>query len=688
MFRPKSIGNATRYICIRHNASLQTQLRLNSTGAPRTFDNHEKLPRLPIPSLQNLADKYLSSCKPLLSSELFSESETRVKEFIAPNGLGERLQERLIEHDLKEPNSWLEGFWLKAAYLGWRESLLTNSNWWCLFVKPPNQPVDLLKKHPPSGVLSSFQIQRAAGIISNALTFKDLLDSQQIPPEYSGSTPLCMNQYRNLFSTTRVPGKYEDLLISKHPSRSTHIIVLTKDQIYKVEVLGKNGSRVSLKEIERQLYAVGQSSLEAAPQPAVCILTAAHRDVWFKAYSKLCSLSSTNQDNFKAINEALFAVSLDDHASFHNVNASHLQMFHNRGGRNRWFDKAISFIISSSGQAGVNGEHASADAVVPGNLIRFIVSHEPATDPVNANTTTQLPAPQRLDWTIDDEIQQCISTEIQLAKTMSASIDSCLLHTDVYGSRFIKEVAKTSPDAYIQLVLQLSYYRQSGSVSAVYETVSTRGFKHGRTETVRSMSAETRAFVEAFDDDNILYDDKRDLFSKAIATQTSYMKQAANGQGIDRHLLGLQSMLTDEEKTQPSIFNDAGFSVSQTFNLSTSNMSPGDLFYGGFGPATSDGYGINYAIDTDEIKFSISSRNSSRTANAFKLRSTITRTLVDMLILFPKRTEVWGYGWLEKHKKEKKDANIFKKMQELSNTYRSNQKVIAARYKNGLGKQN
>ncbi|OAJ43237.1 hypothetical protein BDEG_26611 [Batrachochytrium dendrobatidis JEL423] len=91
------------FILYRHNASLQTQLRLNSTGAPRTFDNHEKLPRLPIPSLQNLADKYLSSCKPLLSSELFSESETRVKEFIAPNGLGERLQERLIEHDLKEP---------------------------------------------------------------------------------------------------------------------------------------------------------------------------------------------------------------------------------------------------------------------------------------------------------------------------------------------------------------------------------------------------------------------------------------------------------------------------------------------------------------------------------------------------------------------------------------------------------
>jgi hypothetical protein len=63
-------------------------------------------------------------------------------------------------------------------------------------------------------------------------------------------------------------------------------------------------------------------------------------------------------------------------------------------------------------------------------------------------------------------------------------------------------VAKVSPDAFIQQVLQLAWYKDQGYASATYETAGTRGFKHGRTDVIRTLSAESRDFVKAMLDPN------------------------------------------------------------------------------------------------------------------------------------------------------------------------------------------
>src|SRR5687767_14568494 len=106
--------------------------------ALKTFDNQPKIPRLPIPTLENLAQKYLDSCKPLLSEEEFATTEQAVREFVQPGGLGETLQNRLKDYDKTQKvasyllstfhkirnadvpfkqNSWLEEIWLNKAYL-------------------------------------------------------------------------------------------------------------------------------------------------------------------------------------------------------------------------------------------------------------------------------------------------------------------------------------------------------------------------------------------------------------------------------------------------------------------------------------------------------------------------------------------------------------------------------------------
>lgn len=135
----------------------------------------------------------------------------------------------------------------------------------------------------------------------------------------------------------------------------------------------------------------------------------------------------------------------------------------------------------------------------------FRCSSEPAVDP-KVVSTKKLQPPKKLEWVVDATIKEYISNAQSVAKALISDTESCLLQTDIYGARYMKEVAKTSPDAYVQIALQLAYYRLHKQATAVYESASTRLFKHGRTETGRSMSAESLAFIKSFDDDNILVD--------------------------------------------------------------------------------------------------------------------------------------------------------------------------------------
>lgn len=70
--------------------------------------------------------------------------------------------------------------------------------------------------------------------------------------------------------------------------------------------------------------------------------------------------------------------------------------------------------------------------------------------------------------------------------------------------------AKFSPDAYIQMVLQVAWYKMRREFAATYETGLTRSFENGRTETIRTLTRDARAFVLA------LVDPKTPVSSRAV----------------------------------------------------------------------------------------------------------------------------------------------------------------------------
>lgn len=62
-----------------------------------------------------------------------------------------------------------------------------------------------------------------------------------------------------------------------------------------------------------------------------------------------------------------------------------------------------------------------------------------------------------------------------------ADVDSVLLHFGTYGADKIKKFGRAGPDAFVQMALQLAYYRIYKTSCPTYESASTRQFLHGRT---------------------------------------------------------------------------------------------------------------------------------------------------------------------------------------------------------------
>ena len=88
-----------------------------SKGAMLRFE--DSLPRLPIPTLEETAKRYLKSVHPLLNKNEYENTKKAVADFVKPGGQGEVLQKRLeARRDDPAHKNWLHEWWNDAAYLG------------------------------------------------------------------------------------------------------------------------------------------------------------------------------------------------------------------------------------------------------------------------------------------------------------------------------------------------------------------------------------------------------------------------------------------------------------------------------------------------------------------------------------------------------------------------------------------
>jgi len=178
--------------------------------------------------------------------------------------------------------------------------------------------------------------------------------------------------------------------------------------------------------------------------------------------------------------------------------------------------------------------------------------------------------------------------------------------------------------------MQLAHWRAHGTTPSTYESASTAGFKHGRTETIRPVTPQSVAMCKAFSDPAASKVARYQALSAAVAVHKKESMECLLGKGVDRHLFALHKWAERlspagqaSGKWQgprvagvPSLFTDEGYKVYKDIRLSTSTLSSPALQGGGFGPVSRTSYGVGYGTDERGAHFHVMNYTGSTTNNA------------------------------------------------------------------------
>ena len=96
----------------------------------------------------------------------------------------------------------------------------------------------------------------------------------------------------------------------------------------------------------------------------------------------------------------------------------------------------------------------------------------------------------------------------------------------LYGANRIK-IFNMSPDAYVQMAIQLAYYRMQKVFVPTYEASQTHRFLDGRTETTRSLSSDSKLWCLAMENPSITDVERHALLKAAVTGHSKYVTDAS-----------------------------------------------------------------------------------------------------------------------------------------------------------------
>lgn len=584
-----------------------------------TLHFQKSLPRLPIPKLELTCERYLAAQRPLLIDESFRKTESNVNRFA--NTTGKQLQQYLKEYDnAHKHTSYISEMWFDM-YLKDRQPLPLNYN-------------PILVMHNNENEAMNNQLIKTTNLVISSLRFYNSLRTNQLEPEvfhlnpkksntekfrnvcrvlpesvswYGAylfkAYPLDMSQYSKLFNSTRIPETDKDRLF--HQPGSTHITVQHKGHVYALNVLSKNSEILPAAEIMTKINYILNDDVSENEFP-LGSLTSLNRNKWATLRHNI--MDNGNESILKLIDSSLFHVCLDTELCEGDPYKIVRQFLH-ADSTNRWFDKSFSLIVTKDGYSGVNFEHAWGDGVAVLRYVQDIKKDSEEKPQVNNETRltdVSIDEVYRLDIKLTDQLKSEITNAkkeyVNLCKTLGINY----LLFDGIGKNICKREA-VSPDAVMQLAFQVAYHKLAGKFVATYESCSTAAFKHGRTETIRPCTNATKAFALALNikSKRPSNQDLKQMLLECSSYHGQLTREAAMGQGFDRHLFALKHFAT-KNQINSNIFDDPAYAALNHNILSTSTLNNPAILAGGFGPTAQDGYGIGYMIQDDNLGVMVS----------------------------------------------------------------------------------
>ncbi|XP_068091611.1 peroxisomal carnitine O-octanoyltransferase [Hyperolius riggenbachi] len=595
----------------------------------RTFQYQDSLPPLSVPSLEESLAKYCDSVKPFLNKEEYEKTCKIVKNF--ENGIGRDLHQKLLQR-AKTRKNWLEEWWLNAAYLEVRMPSQLNVNF--------GGPGPYLEHYWPAKL--GTQLDRGSIAVWYTLKFWDLIRSERLGVHKSDNKPLDMNQMRFLFNTCKIPGVTRDSITNHFKtvtegSCPTHLVVMCRGRIFSFEAV-IDGHILSPPEIESQLSYIRDVCHRERDGIGLSALTTEERTRWALTREHLISLDPKNLSHLEVIQRSLFIVSIDDDTP-HATPEDYSQLTYKALAGDptiRWGDKSYNFILWRNGLVGSNCDHAPYDAMVLVTLSDYIDQEVKAAEGrwKGSAVVRDMPRPVELVFTVDQKILDDISQAKAQYLIQASDIQLANYAFTSFGKALAKE-RKLHPDTFVQLALQLAFYKLHGRPGSCYETATTRTFYHGRTETMRPCTMEAVTWCRAMLDPSSTAPQRQKLMHSAFEKHNKLMKECQQGKGFDRHLLGLLLIAKEDGLAVPELFTDPAFTKSGgggNFVLSTSLVGYTNV-HGAVVPMIHDGYGFFYRIRDDRFVACCTAWKSSPTTDSDKLLRTVFQNFQEMIQL-------------------------------------------------------
>uniref|UniRef100_A0A8C5AGG8 Carnitine O-palmitoyltransferase 1, muscle isoform n=1 Tax=Gadus morhua TaxID=8049 RepID=A0A8C5AGG8_GADMO len=583
-------------------------IKMFSGRRPLLYSFQASLPRLPLPSVDDTIDRYLESVHALLDDKRYKQMETLANDF--RNTSAPQLQRYLLLKSWWATN-YVSDWWEEYIYLRGRSPIMVNSNFYVM---------DLLYITP-----TQRQTARAGNVVHAMLQYRRKLErGEHAPLRALGIVPMCSSQMERIFNTTRIPGIETDIV--QHLSDRKHLVVYHRGRFFQVW-LYTGGRHLLPSELEMQFQRILNDTSE--PQPGelkLAALTAGNRYTHARTHAR-------THASLQAVESSAFFLTLDDEAQGYDpaktgsLDGYAKSLLHGKC-YDRWFDKSFTLISYTNGKMGINTEHSWADAPIIGHMWEYVL----ATDCFHLGYTEEghckgdinkgIPPPARLEWQIPKE------TSYVLAKQIADDVDfhGCLFSE--FGKGLIKK-CRTSPDAFIQLALQLAQFRDQGGFCLTYESSMTRMFREGRTETVRSCTSEAVAFVRAMEEEDKTNGTRLELFRKAADKHQNMYRLAMTGSGIDRHLFCLYIMSKYLRMDSPFLKQV----LSEPWKLSTSQTPQQQLNLVDINNSPLWSLNGSLCIDDHNLIGSYLKFSSSET-DSFRFGQNIRKAMLDIQSLF------------------------------------------------------
>lgn len=629
------------------------------------YANQTKLPRLPLPSLEDSLARYLRAVAPLVSEAEFELTRAIVAAQLAAGSKLRKIAESVVSDDKSgRQTSYVSEAW-QDMYLEGRWPLAINSN-----------PCSATRT-AAFGPDATTQVTRAARVVAATVAFAHEVEAGSLRPDEMKGMPLDMRQYPRMFGATRLPRTGRDELHKAPAGRSGHIVVLRGDHFWEVPVVDeKSGRPLSVAALERALQQVVDQSAPSA-KASLAVLTTAERDAWAGWRADLEAHSPVNRTSLAAIDDALFHMCLDEASvgveggaepkGAAQVEAAvHLALCGEPQTAPRWFDKSITLMMSADGVPMLSFEHSWGDgiAVVRCGAETYARVAKGRYAPAAPDEAAAHP-PRRLQFEVPASCAAARDTCATEYRAIAKGLDLAQLRFDKWGAQQVKEWGM-SPDACAQAAMALAFYKSAGRMGATYESAAMAHFHGGRTETIRPATSEAAAFCKAVADGAPLDEQARLL--RAMGKRHSVVcREAAEGKGFDRHLFVLKKLAEEEARKHASaevgaavgavaggaagaavgaavgatlartlsgsgdgaatalddpmrLFTDPSFLHLAGNELSTSNPPPlQNSLQSGFGPVHPQGLGVLYTTFNDRLQFCTSAHApAGRSAKAYR----------------------------------------------------------------------